>query len=805
MNKKFWTSGVVPLIPLIVGAVILVSAVASFIYNQQSRVYRARAVCTPEGTSCLIGFTTCCTGYCNPSSSVCTAPPCVPVGRLCLTVGTPCCSGSTCNPSSNICTAPPAPTSTPRPPAPTNTPPPGGGGGGGGGGSTSCAYHCSGNICVPGGNSPPDTCITDCAVCGGGGGPPPPPPPPGGSCSGITYTLNPPSPESPNATVAVNINRTGATSCSGSWDNVGLKLDGVNQGIGLCYTDGSNCSLGYHSFINSGAAGTRTLQFTVNNGSCLCNTSTFCTRPIAPGGFSPSGNTTCGLTSVTLTWNTVSGISTYALRVNDHSDGWTGTCSSVNPGDTCIDNVNAASYTRTVVPGRSYNWWVHSVGSCGWSPAAGATFTVPTCVTTLTPTNTPPPPGVTIPPTTPIPPSCVAINPPPFNTLDPITDFVAGQVNIRWGSVSGAALYALRIDDKQDDWPPTRAGASNTCADVAQAQAAGTNLKDVCINNLTTTTYSYEFLANHIYDWWIHALNSCGQYSGRMGPAGIRAIAPTPTLTPTPDPNITAIPNLTLTPTPSGSPAPSPTPTSPPPVTPSLPPDQRCSLGSETYQKDQSYCDEAHNIVKTCKGNDVWQDVPDACRSKNCVNDPGGHTYSCVAKCVPLLEKHGKKLKIAILPENYTSYSEFINVALDAIYQIKKTNLGSLINKMNFYLVTDFNQSYHSSPYKPYEGIDFQKIHDTGASVCGANSSIVIDNPTNCGSVPGGMAAPGLSGYACGSGYIIVPHELGHAIVLLNDEKVGANSPQSIMSQPGNYIFNPAALETWRIFLQNYQ
>ena len=76
--NKFWKTGAAPLIPLIVGAVILVSTAVAFIYDEQSRVYRSKAA--------------------------------------------------------------------------------------------TCPYHCSGNLCVPGGDSAKgDTCITDCAVCGGGG------------------------------------------------------------------------------------------------------------------------------------------------------------------------------------------------------------------------------------------------------------------------------------------------------------------------------------------------------------------------------------------------------------------------------------------------------------------------------------------------------------------------------------------------------------------------------------------------------------------------------------------------------------
>ncbi|OGK41262.1 hypothetical protein A3A46_00985 [Candidatus Roizmanbacteria bacterium RIFCSPLOWO2_01_FULL_37_13] len=452
--------------------------------------------------------------------------------------------------------------------------------------------------------------------------------------------------------------------------------------------------------------------------------------------------------------------------------------------------------------------------------------------------------------------SCQAVAPPPLGTMFPIYDFPAGQRDIKWNIAPGAAFYALRIDDKADDWPPARAGVTNTCEDVATAQAAGTNLNDVCINNLTTNSYSYNFLADHVYDWWIHAINSCGQLSNSTRVTNIRALAPPPTtggpiltITP-PDLSITPTPTATISPTPSETPT-----TSPPQDTPTIPPDQRCSLGNETYQVGESYCDEQQNIVKTCSGNDAWQDVPDACAGRACSNDPANHAYSCVTNCVALVDNPGKKLKIAFLPENYGNFSEFKITAMSAIDQLKKTNLTPLIDKMNFYVVSDLNQSYHLDPNKPYEGVLFQKIHETGASVCGADFSIVIDNPSVCGINPAGVAMFGLSSYTCGSSDNIVPHQLSHSIAWLDDEYGDAGSPRSplllpaiapncsdspicskwsgmagagcfqgcgygngkgfinwyrssqtsIMRELGNYTFNPPSLKAWEDFLKNYQ
>jgi hypothetical protein len=113
---------------------------------------------------------------------------------------------------------------------------------------------------------------------------PTPSPTPIQGCSGISYFLNPEWPL-PNTTVTVNISRSGASSCytgDHKWDDVGLKLDGVSQSLSRCNADGSHCNEGYHAYINSGAVGTHTLQFTVHNDDCWCNVGTFTTTLTPP-------------------------------------------------------------------------------------------------------------------------------------------------------------------------------------------------------------------------------------------------------------------------------------------------------------------------------------------------------------------------------------------------------------------------------------------------------------------------------------------------------------------------------------------
>ncbi len=190
------------------------------------------------------------------------------------------CSWVTTNPTA---TPVPAPTATP-------VPPPSGGScdsscgtcgyrnsSGSCGSDNGCCHRtCSGSNCVTVFGSGSNACNNN-SQCSGG----PTNTPPVSGCSGIVYTLSPISPENPSTTVTVNINRSTATSSYG-WNNVGLLLDGTSQGIGLCFADGTNCSQGYHSFINSGLAGTHTLIFTINFGANQCNNTTFQTAVVMP-------------------------------------------------------------------------------------------------------------------------------------------------------------------------------------------------------------------------------------------------------------------------------------------------------------------------------------------------------------------------------------------------------------------------------------------------------------------------------------------------------------------------------------------
>lgn len=98
-----------------------------------------------------------------------------------------------------------------------------------------------------------------------------------------------------------------------------------------------------------------------------------CTNPMPdPSWISPSGTTTAG--TQTITWEQVAGAKSYALRINDLSNGWKPSepggsgCSTLYPGDICIDDLSGASHSYTFVDGRNYSIWVHARNACdNWS------------------------------------------------------------------------------------------------------------------------------------------------------------------------------------------------------------------------------------------------------------------------------------------------------------------------------------------------------------------------------------------------------------------------------------------------------
>lgn len=147
---------------------------------------------------------------------------------------------------------------------------------------------------------------------------------------------------------------TGGT-CAFDWNISGLVPNGVPQTIQVQAQD-----------LQSGA-------YMNLNGTP--KTLTCCGAVSAPTVTAPTSPLACGATTTNITWTGDPDASAYALRVDDTSNPWTGTCASVNAGDVCIDNQVGTTYNKAIVAGRTYNVWVHALNSCGEWSAPSPTFT----------------------------------------------------------------------------------------------------------------------------------------------------------------------------------------------------------------------------------------------------------------------------------------------------------------------------------------------------------------------------------------------------------------------------------------------
>ena len=91
-------------------------------------------------------------------------------------------------------------------------------------------------------------------------------------------------------------------------------------------------------------------------------------------------------TTVSLSWSPSSGATSYALRVDNQLDGWTGTCAS-SAGDFCA-TTTLTTYSFSPKSGATYKWWVYAANSKGLSNRVnGPDFTcvTPTSTFTFTP------------------------------------------------------------------------------------------------------------------------------------------------------------------------------------------------------------------------------------------------------------------------------------------------------------------------------------------------------------------------------------------------------------------------------------
>ena len=197
--------------------------------------------------------------------------------------------------------------------------------------------------------------------------PSPPPPPPTsptlnltvrGNANGVTAS-NGGTITIPNGTSAtLSWTTTNATSCVATSPS-GVNWNPTNATSSPGISTGNLTTGSYvYSLRCNGSSGTVPITQTVS-----VNVGTSLADPTLSYVCNPAGN------SVTLSWNAIPTAMHYALRVDDltNSPSWSGTCSSVNAGDTCDDYVTATTFTRPVTPNQNYDAWIHAcpaVGSC---------------------------------------------------------------------------------------------------------------------------------------------------------------------------------------------------------------------------------------------------------------------------------------------------------------------------------------------------------------------------------------------------------------------------------------------------------
>ncbi|MDD3679720.1 MAG: hypothetical protein PHX72_02610, partial [Candidatus Shapirobacteria bacterium] len=69
--------------------------------------------------------------------------------------------------------------------------------------------------------------------------------------------------------------------------------------------------------------------------------------------------------------------------------------------------------------------------------------------------------------------------------------------NFSWSPVTGAAYYPLRVSNESD----------------SLAWTCPANVNDICQDDITTNYYFLDTIPGNNYRWWVHARNSCGNWS----------------------------------------------------------------------------------------------------------------------------------------------------------------------------------------------------------------------------------------------------------------------------------------------------
>lgn len=205
--------------------------------------------------------------------------------------------------------------------------------------------------------------------------------------TGVTERLTCSAPLDPNTGEGCNniCGQPGATSncytqvsCATGTDCTGISGDGCNYCVAP---------------VCSGGCGTPGCP------ACPTPTPAPLPAPTLSGGFPGGAACSSNGTTLSYSWDSITGAVRYAIRIDDWANGWNDTIALT--GDTIENNLptTPTSYSRTSNPGATYDAWAHAVDSRGvYSNASNRVLvtcpvpTLPPGVTpTITPTSTPGP------------------------------------------------------------------------------------------------------------------------------------------------------------------------------------------------------------------------------------------------------------------------------------------------------------------------------------------------------------------------------------------------------------------------------
>ncbi len=228
----------------------------------------------------------------------------------------------------------------------------------------------------------------------------------------------------------------------------------VNNDTGGIVETGSGCTANFW-YVPGGYK--RTVVF-----SMAAPIPTATSTPVPCPTISASGGLACNVPGNSISWNAVTGAHHYALRVDANPTSWSGTCSSVNPGDFCND-VYALSQSYNFVPGANHTVWVAAINSCNnWSSATYLSCPGPTLTPTATIAPTATPTAVSV---------CAVADQPSFWVANNKT--YENAIDLRWSGTSLEFQYQ-RFNDA------TCAGgvAVNNCPDPDGRDTINVNTND---------------------------------------------------------------------------------------------------------------------------------------------------------------------------------------------------------------------------------------------------------------------------------------------------------------------------------------